>query len=164
MAARKWTDAQRMNQSRAIARWKPWKFSTGPRTVNGKAASSRNSFQHGCDSMWVKKLRQLEREMRRNEDITVSAIRELEEFRLKVEVRIVDNALVKQNPKILVRAFGFLSAEISRTTRTVLKDLGFEKDLPGGPGAFIRKFEWEMAVLRANTSILKKRESKRNYP
>ena len=161
MAARKWTDAQRMNQSRAIARWKPWESSTGPRTPNGKAASSENSFRHGCFSMMVKRLRHLEREVRRSRNIKVTAIRELEAYRWMVEKRIADNVLEKQDPKILFRAFGFLSAEISRTSRTVLKDLGFEKDLPGGPGAFLRKFEWQMAVLRANTSFAKKRESKR---
>ena len=106
-------------------------------------------------------MRDLEREARRSGDVTISAIRELEAYRWMVEKRIADNVLEKQDPKILFRAFGFLSAEISRTSRTVLKDLGFEKDLPSGPGAFLRKFEWQMAVLKANTSFAKKRESKR---
>ena len=101
----------------------------------------------------------MERDMRRSKRATVSATRELETYRLDVEKRIADNALMKRDPQILVRAFGFLSAEISRTSRTVLKDLGFAKDLPGGPGAFIRKFEWEMAKLRANSSISKKSQS-----
>ena len=105
----------------------------------------------------------MERDMHRSKTATVSASRELETYRLDVEKRIADNALMKRDPKILVKAFGFLSAEISRTSRTILKDLGFPKDLPGGPGAFIRKFEWEMAKFRANTSLSKKRNSERRF-
>ena len=153
MAARKWTRIQRETQRRAIRRWSPWDFSTGPITVKGKATSSRNSFKHGCDSKWVKRLRRMEREMRRSKLATVSATRDLETYRQEVEKRIADNALMKRDPRVLIKVFGFLSAEISRTSRTVLKDLGFAKDLPGGPGAFIRKFEWELAVLIANTSF-----------
>ena len=163
MAARKWTKLQRETQSRAIRRWKSWESSTGPRSAQGKAISSGNSFKHGCDSIWVRRLRQMERDMRRSKTATVSATRELETYRLDVKKRIADNVLMKRDPKILVKAFGFLSAEISRTSRTVLKDLGFPKDLPGGPGAFIRKFEWEMAKFRANTSFSKKRRSERRF-
>ncbi len=105
----------------------------------------------------------MERDMRRSKSATVSATRELETYRQEVEKRIADNALMKRDPKILIKAFGFLSAELSRTSRSVLKDLGFAKDLPGGPGAFIRRFEWEMAVLRANTSIQKNRKSERRF-
>lgn len=163
MAARKWTKLQRENQSRAIRRWKSWETSTGPRSAEGKANSSQNSLKHGCSSKWVKRLRSLEREVRQSHSASVSTTRELEEYRLAVEKRIADNALMKRDPNILVKAFGFLSAEFSRTSRTVLKDLGFAKDLPGGPGAFIRKFEWEMAKFRANSSISKKRNSERRF-
>ena len=79
----------------------------------------------------------MERDMRRSKSATVSATRELEAYRLSVERRIATNALMKTDPTILIKAFAFLSGEISRTSRTVLKDLGFVKDLPGGPGAFI---------------------------
>lgn len=95
----------------------------------------------------------MERDMRRSKSATVSATRELETYRQEVEKQIASNALMKREPKVLIKVFGFLSAEISRTSRSVLKDLGFAKDLPGGPGAFIRKFEWRMAVLRANSSF-----------
>ena len=101
----------------------------------------------------------MERDLRRSKFATVSATRELENYRREVEKRIADNALMKRDPKVLVKVFDFLSAEISRTSRTVLKDLGFAKDLPGGPGAFLRKFEWKLAVLRANTSLHKIRKS-----
>lgn len=42
MAARQWTDEQRAQQAALIRQWQPWKYSTGARTPEGKAASSRN--------------------------------------------------------------------------------------------------------------------------
>lgn len=163
MAARKWTKAQRENQSRAIRRWKSWKNSTGPRTPRGKAISSGNSLKHGCDSIWVARLRRMEREYRRSGVATLSAFRELEDYRLSVEQRIAENALRKGDPKVLVKAFGFLSTEISRTSKKIFMDLEFFKERPDGLGAFIRKFEWEMAVLRANSSSQKNRKSERRF-
>ncbi|MDE0925786.1 MAG: hypothetical protein OR997_01670 [Methylophilaceae bacterium] len=41
MAARKWTPAQRKVQSEKIRQWQPWESSTGAKTVEGKAKSSR---------------------------------------------------------------------------------------------------------------------------
>lgn len=38
-----WTPERRARQAEAIRRWKPWKKSTGPRTPEGKARSSRNA-------------------------------------------------------------------------------------------------------------------------
>lgn len=38
-----WTDERRAKQSEAIRRWQPWNLSTGPRTDEGKARSSRNA-------------------------------------------------------------------------------------------------------------------------
>lgn len=163
MAARKWTKLQREIQGRAIRRWKSWQSSTGPRSPQGKAISSRNSFKHGCDSIWVKKLRKMERDLRRSKSASVSATRELETYRQKVEQRISENALMSRNPKILLKAFGFLSAEISRTSKKIFMDLEFFKERPDGLGAFVRKFEWEMAALRANCSIQKKRKSERRF-
>ncbi len=42
MAARTWTSEQRAKQAQAIHNWQPWKYSTGARTPEGKAASSQN--------------------------------------------------------------------------------------------------------------------------
>jgi hypothetical protein len=42
MAARQWTDEQRARQSAIIQRWQPWRNSTGARTPEGKAVSSKN--------------------------------------------------------------------------------------------------------------------------
>lgn len=159
MAARKWTMEQRKTQSQAIKKWKSWDSSTGPRTVQGKKKSSQNSFQHGCDSMWVKILRQFERDIRRSRSASVSANKELEAYRREVEKRIAENALRRGEPKILVKAFGFLSAEISRSTKKMFHDLEFFEEHPDGLGTFIRKFEWEMAKLRAYSSFVKNTKS-----
>lgn len=40
--ARIWTDEQKARQAALIRSWKPWTRSTGARTPEGKAASSRN--------------------------------------------------------------------------------------------------------------------------
>ncbi len=47
---RVWTDEQKQRQRDAIGRWQPWAKSTGPRTADGKRASSRNSYKHGRSS------------------------------------------------------------------------------------------------------------------
>lgn len=40
--ARVWTDEQKARQAALIRSWKPWTRSTGARTPEGKAISSRN--------------------------------------------------------------------------------------------------------------------------
>ena len=40
-----WTEERRRRQAEAIQQWKPWKKSTGPRTEEGKARSSRNAYK-----------------------------------------------------------------------------------------------------------------------
>ena len=47
MAARRWTDAKKAAQSKAIHTWKPWKCSTGARTLEGKSIVSRNAYRGG---------------------------------------------------------------------------------------------------------------------
>lgn len=44
------TPEHRAKQSQAIQAWKPWKKSTGPRSVNGKALVARNAVKHGWRS------------------------------------------------------------------------------------------------------------------
>jgi len=39
----RWDDEARQRQAELIKEWKPWRKSTGPRTVAGKAASAQNS-------------------------------------------------------------------------------------------------------------------------
>lgn len=47
MAARQWTPEQRAKQAAKIRQWQPWTRSTGARTPEGKAASSRNAYKGG---------------------------------------------------------------------------------------------------------------------
>lgn len=42
-----WTDERRAKQALVIQRWKPWEKSTGPRSPDGKAVSSRNAWKGG---------------------------------------------------------------------------------------------------------------------
>jgi len=42
-----WTTQRRQRQSELIQDWQPWEQSTGPRTAEGKAKSSRNAFKGG---------------------------------------------------------------------------------------------------------------------
>jgi hypothetical protein len=45
--ARHWTPEQRAQQSAKIRQWQPWTRSTGARTPEGKAVSSRNAYRGG---------------------------------------------------------------------------------------------------------------------
>jgi hypothetical protein len=42
-----WTPERRARQAALIRSWKPWEQSTGPRTNEGKARTSRNGFKGG---------------------------------------------------------------------------------------------------------------------
>lgn len=44
---RGWTPERRARQAELIRRWQPWKASTGPRTVEGKAVSAMNRYRGG---------------------------------------------------------------------------------------------------------------------
>jgi hypothetical protein len=52
---RHWTLEERLKQSKAIRSWKPWESSTGARTPQGKAISSKNATKTG-DSVYVREL------------------------------------------------------------------------------------------------------------
>jgi hypothetical protein len=60
MAARHWTPEQRRQQAEKIQAWSPWAQSTGPRTVEGKAAAARNAWRSGQRAA----LRRLSKEMK----------------------------------------------------------------------------------------------------
>ena len=47
-----WTAQRRREQARAIRRWKPWERSTGPRTGEGRARSSRNAYKGRQRPAW----------------------------------------------------------------------------------------------------------------
>ena len=42
-----WTPERRARQAALIKSWRPWEQSTGPRTAEGRARSSRNGFKGG---------------------------------------------------------------------------------------------------------------------
>lgn len=42
-----WTPERRARQAALIRTWCPWEKSTGPRTAEGKARTSRNGFKGG---------------------------------------------------------------------------------------------------------------------
>jgi hypothetical protein len=65
MAARYWTQAQRVQQSEKIRQWKPWARSTGARTPEGKAVSSRNAYKGGVRAM-LREMKVLLREQKTN--------------------------------------------------------------------------------------------------
>ena len=47
-----WTPERRAKQAVAIRHWAPWRYSTGPRTVEGKAESARNAYQGSQRTWW----------------------------------------------------------------------------------------------------------------
>jgi hypothetical protein len=49
---RHWTQEERGQQSALIQTWKPWNNSTGAKTPEGKAISSRNAFKGGTRPMF----------------------------------------------------------------------------------------------------------------
>jgi hypothetical protein len=69
MSARKWTPEQRLKQSKAIRRWKPWEQSTGAKTPQGKSVSSKNATKTG-DSAYVRELiKQINKILREQKDL-----------------------------------------------------------------------------------------------
>ena len=42
-----WTEERRQRQRELIQNWKPWEKSTGAKTAQGKARSSRNAYRTG---------------------------------------------------------------------------------------------------------------------
>ena len=42
-----WTQERKDKMRLQIQRWKPWEKSTGAKTVEGKAKSSRNAYKNG---------------------------------------------------------------------------------------------------------------------
>ncbi len=54
---RHWTPAEKQRQAELIRKWRPWQSSTGAKTIEGKAKSSRNAYKGGLRQQ-LKTLRQ----------------------------------------------------------------------------------------------------------
>ncbi len=52
-----WTPERRQAARERILKNKPWEKSTGPKTMRGKIASSRNAFKHGFYSEQMRRFR-----------------------------------------------------------------------------------------------------------
>ena len=66
---RNWTPEQRQRQRELIQRWKPWEKSTGAKTLEGKAKSSKNAIKDG-KSLEVRELiKYLNRLMREQKNL-----------------------------------------------------------------------------------------------
>ena len=61
--ARHWTPEERAQQSAKIRQWQPWASSTGARTAEGKAISSRNAYKGGARAL-LREMAALLREQR----------------------------------------------------------------------------------------------------
>lgn len=48
-----WTPERRARQAQMIHRWQPWNHSTGAKTPEGKAKSSRNAFRFTIRKCWL---------------------------------------------------------------------------------------------------------------
>ena len=66
--ARHWTASERAKQSAAIIKWKPWKSSTGPKTLEGKAKAAGNAYK-GATRAAMKELRVLLKQQKRDLDL-----------------------------------------------------------------------------------------------
>jgi len=61
-----WTPERRERQAVAIRCWKPWRFSTGPGTADGKRRSSRNRYEHRQRLRWGASTKTPDRRARRS--------------------------------------------------------------------------------------------------
>jgi hypothetical protein len=68
-----WTEERRRRHSAAIRRWKPWEHSTGPRTAEGKARSSRNAYK-GSKRWALRELARLLAQLRDNERLAADTL------------------------------------------------------------------------------------------
>ncbi len=59
-----WTPERRERQRQAIQRWKPWQKSTGPTSLEGKAATSRNAWTGGHWKQWRDVIKQINEALR----------------------------------------------------------------------------------------------------
>lgn len=63
-----WTLERRARQAELIRTWRPWVNSTGPRTDEGKARTSRNGFKGGMRASLRELSRSLNEALREQRD------------------------------------------------------------------------------------------------
>ena len=66
-----WTPERRARQAELIRNWRPWEQARGPRTAEGKAASSRNAFKGGLREelrLLARALKEHQTELKRIQD------------------------------------------------------------------------------------------------
>ena len=64
-----WTLERRHRQAELIRSWRPWERSTGPKTDQGKDASSQNALRHGMRTeAWRRERQDLREYMRMVEE------------------------------------------------------------------------------------------------
>ena len=68
-----WTPERRARQAAQILTWRPWSRSTGPRTAEGKARSSRNADR---PDSFTRRLREIRQEVA----VMVSQAKEISNF------------------------------------------------------------------------------------
>lgn len=71
-AAKGWTPERRAKQAAAIRQWQPWAQSTGPKTPEGKAASSRNTWKGGHRTKLRAIIQLVRMEVRQAQDMVAS--------------------------------------------------------------------------------------------
>ena len=64
-----WTPERRKKQSESIRNWRPWDYSTGAKTEEGKRRSARNAYRGG---LWL-----ADRNMQKQINATLRAQKEL---------------------------------------------------------------------------------------
>ena len=68
--ATRWTPERRARQAALIRTWRPWQKATGPRTPDGKAATSRNAYKGGHWLMLRELSRLVNAEIREARELT----------------------------------------------------------------------------------------------
>ena len=63
-----WTSERRKKQSESIRNWRPWDFSTGAKTEEGKRRCARNAYKGG---LWL-----VDRNMQKQINVVLRAQRE----------------------------------------------------------------------------------------
>lgn len=64
-----WTPERRKRQSEAIKRWKPWAKSTGPKSLEGKAAVSGNAWTGGHRAQLKELVKMVNAEVRASREL-----------------------------------------------------------------------------------------------